>query len=338
MRTRNFAGIDYFRFVAAFFVIAIHTAPFSYWNEDFDFLFTYCLGRIAVPFFLMTTGYFVLAPYIQSGFQKRKSLHNYLVKNTQLYLAATVFYLPLMIYSDNLPHSIPEFFKNLFFDGTFYHLWYFPAAIIGCLFIILITELSIKTAFIFSAVFYTIGVFGDSYYGLVKEVPWLLSIYDSIFEISSYTRNGIFFTPVFLMLGALIAIPKFQCSKKVCALGLTVSFPLLLLEGFMTYQMELQKHNSMYFSLILVMYFLFQLLLACKGSAPAWLRNSSMLLYIIHPAAIILLRGIAKAANLTDLLVNNTFMHYLCVCSISIIFILGFYACRQLKAQIFHST
>lgn len=333
MHRKNFAGIDYFRLVAAFLVIAIHTAPFSSWNNDFDFLFTYCLGRIAVPFFLMTTGFFVLAPYIQSGFQKRKSLHNYLVKNTQLYLAATVFYLPLTIYSHNLPHNVPEFLKDLFFDGTFYHLWYFPAAIIGCLIIILISELSVKTAFIISAVFYIIGLFGDSYYGLIKEVPFLCSLYDGIFQISSYTRNGIFFTPVFLMLGVLTALPEFQCSKKVCTIGLTVSFPLLFLEGFLTYQMDLQKHNSMYLGLLPVMYFLFQLLLTFDGDAPPWLRNGSMLLYLIHPAAIILLRQIAKTTNLTDLIINNTLIHYLCVCTISMIIITGFYACKHLKEK-----
>ena len=54
--------IDYFRVVAAFFVIAIHTAPFSSIEPRLDAVLTYGLCRIAVPFFLMTTGYFVLGP------------------------------------------------------------------------------------------------------------------------------------------------------------------------------------------------------------------------------------------------------------------------------------
>ena len=99
------AGIDYFRMAAAFMVIAIHIAPFSYWNRDLDFLLTYCLFRVAVPFFFMTTGYFVLAPYVKSGFRRKRSFYKFMVKNTALYLAVTALYLPLTIYSGNLPQG-----------------------------------------------------------------------------------------------------------------------------------------------------------------------------------------------------------------------------------------
>ena len=121
------AGIDYFRMAAAFMVIAIHIAPFSYWNRDLDFLLTYCLFRVAVPFFFMTTGYFVLAPYVKSGFRRKRSFYKFMVKNTALYLAVTALYLPLTIYSGNLPQGFFGWMKGLLFDGTFYHLWYFPA-------------------------------------------------------------------------------------------------------------------------------------------------------------------------------------------------------------------
>lgn len=77
---KNYAGIDYFRLAAALMVVGIHIGPFSGWSKDADYLLTYCLGRIAVPFFLMTTGYFVLAPYVSSGFQKKRSVHRYFAK------------------------------------------------------------------------------------------------------------------------------------------------------------------------------------------------------------------------------------------------------------------
>lgn len=49
------AKIDIFRMVAAFLIVAIHTAPFASVNATLDYLFTYCIGRIGVPFFLMVT-------------------------------------------------------------------------------------------------------------------------------------------------------------------------------------------------------------------------------------------------------------------------------------------
>ena len=62
MRRAVYAGVDWFRLPAALLVIAIHTAPLSGISKGLDAAVTYGLGRIAVPFFLMTTGYFLLAP------------------------------------------------------------------------------------------------------------------------------------------------------------------------------------------------------------------------------------------------------------------------------------
>lgn len=316
---KNYAGIDYFRLAAAFLVIGIHIGPFSVWGEALDYLLTYCIGRIAVPFFLITTEYFVLAPYVRSGFQKKQSVYRYLTKNAALYLTATLFYVPLALYSGNVPCDLRGLFRDVLFDGTFYHLWYFPAAIIGCILLILLVRKSLWTAAVFSVVTYIIGLLGDSYYGLAEKVPLLRWIYSGIFSISSYTRNGIFFAPIFILLGMILAFPDVRCPVSKCKTGLVVSFAGMLVEGFITYSLNLQRHNSMYLLLLPVMYFLFQILLMIPGKAPGWLRNGSMLLYIIHPAIIVILRGIAKVLGLTKLLIENTMIQYLSVCMLSII-------------------
>ena len=62
-RRKNYGAVDNFRLIAAFLIVAIHTAPLESFSETADFLVTYCIGRVAVPFFLMVTGFFVLAPY-----------------------------------------------------------------------------------------------------------------------------------------------------------------------------------------------------------------------------------------------------------------------------------
>ena len=269
MRNKTFAGIDYFRLIAAFMVIAIHTSPLSVWNEGIDFLITYCVGRIAVPFFFMTTGYFVLAPYVFSNFKKKSPIHKYLVKNIRLYLIVTAIYIPISVYSGNMPHSIMELMKQLLFDGTFYHLWYFPAAVIGCILLACLTKKSILAAVYFSIIAYVIGIFGDSYYGIIENVPFLHTLYNGIFFVSSYTRNGIFFAPIYILLGMLLAVPEFHCRENICKWGLVLSSLFMLLEGWVTYSLNLQKHNSMYLFLLPVMYFLFQLLLNISGRVPA---------------------------------------------------------------------
>ena len=117
----------------------------------------------------------------------------------------------------------------------------------------------------------------------------------------------------------LLAVPEFHCRENICKWGLVLSSLLMLLEGWVTYSLNLQKHNSMYLFLLPVMYFLFQLLLNISGRVPAWIRGGSMMLYIIHPAVIIVVRGIAKVTRLTKILVDNTFIQYIFVCILSLI-------------------
>lgn len=75
----------------------------------------------------------------------------------------------------------------------------------------------------------------------------------------------------------------------------------------------------MYFSLIPTMFFLFQLLLMVSGRAPAFARKGALIVYIIHPAVIVVLRGLAKGMGLTELLVDNTFVQYISVCVVSLL-------------------
>lgn len=395
---KAYAGVDRFRLAAAFLVIGIHIGPFSVWSREADYLLTCCAGRIAVPFFLVTTGYFVLAPYVKSGFRKKQAVRRYLAKNGILYLAATLFYTPLALYSGNVPHSAPDAVRTLLFDGTFYHLWYFPAAMTGVIILAILlrvlcrlrgsVQAAIRAAALFSLAAYTVGLFGDSYYGLAERIPLLCRIYSRIFSVSSYTRNGIFYAPVFLLLGVLInlrdetetcrgsgcggydgcggyggckghsrgdrdgggrpdrneqplsgkrnerplsgnrngrpLIGNFgpavgrRRDGAGCAKGLLLSFAAMLAEGYATYSLHLQRHNSMYLFLLPVMYFLFRLLLMVRGEAPGWIRNCSMLLYVLHPAVIAVLHKAAKAAGLEELLIRNTFVQYLTVCAASL--------------------
>lgn len=315
MSRRTYAGIDYFRLPAAFMVAAIHVAPFSCYSEELDFLVTYCLGRVAVPFFFMTTGYFVLGPYVTSGFRKGQKVRRFLVKTGMMYISSVLLYLPVMLYAGNYPKDLKAVIKELVFDGFFYHLWYFPAVILGLTVLIFMWRFSERAAVIYAVLAYIMGLLGDSYYGLAAGIPFLRKCYDVIFSVSSYTRNGIFFAPVFLLLGALCARSGIRMRKCVCRRGVVISLSLMMAEGFLTYCSGFQRHNSMYLFLVPGMYFLFQLLLRIRGKAPVWIRNVSMLFYVIHPLIIVLVRGIAKASGLTGLLVKNTLIQYFFVCA-----------------------
>ena len=56
----GYPELDRFRLVAALLVVAIHTSPLLSLGETADFLLTRVAARVAVPFFLMTSGFFLL--------------------------------------------------------------------------------------------------------------------------------------------------------------------------------------------------------------------------------------------------------------------------------------
>ncbi len=88
--------IDDFKWLAAFLVAAIHTSPLESVNATADFILTRVLARVAVPFFMMVTGFFVLYGAVEEGSFGR--IGHSLKKLGLLYLAVTLLYLPVQVY------------------------------------------------------------------------------------------------------------------------------------------------------------------------------------------------------------------------------------------------
>ncbi|MCH4208022.1 MAG: acyltransferase family protein [Solobacterium sp.] len=118
-------GIDGYRILAVLMVISIHISPLYGISSEADFILTRVLGRTAVPFFFTVTGYFVLSS------DDDMRIQNWQKRTLLLYLGAVLLYLPLSIYNGTLSSlSLFSLFSLLCFDGTMYHLWYFPAVLI----------------------------------------------------------------------------------------------------------------------------------------------------------------------------------------------------------------
>ncbi len=333
MRTKpNYGWLDRFRIIAALAVIAIHTSPLDTFHEGADFFLTRVLARIAVPFFFMVTGHFVVAGFLPSGkaAPSTKSMvrfRKFLAKTSMLYLFCIILSLPVGIYAGHYEDiSVGVLLRMLFFDGTFYHLWYFPACIMGVALVYLLSRfLSLGAMTAVSAVLYAIGLLGDSYYGLVEKVPALEAFYGFLFQISSYTRNGLFLAPLFLVLGAWMAGAAQgqggrDLSEKrlfLCSL-FALSFALMTGEAFLLRHFQFQRHDSMYLLLVPVMLFLYRFLLCIPVKSDRAFRTASTWIYVLHPAFIVVVRGIAKPLGLTGLLVDNSLVHYLAVSFLSV--------------------
>jgi serine/alanine racemase len=312
------AVLDAFRLAAAFLVVAIHVSPLQTIDATADFIFTRILARLAVPFFLMITGYFIAAHEVKGD---RRYFISFLKKAAVLYGAAIVIFLPLNYYNGYFETSVTQLLKDLLFNGTFYHLWYLPAVLLGALIAVpLWRRLGWRFAFLSAVVLYVIGLGGDSYYGLVSRVPVLKAFYDGVFGIADYTRNGVFMAPVFLLMGAGLNMYKKEkntLSRPALTAGLGVFLALLIAEALWLRGQGVQRHDSMYVMLLPSMYFLFALLASYDGKGNKSFRTGAMAVYIIHPWAIVLIRGFSKMTGTTDLLVDNQLILYTLVGALS---------------------
>lgn len=309
-RERYDTGIDWLRLAAAILVIAIHTSPLADFNETGDFILTRVLARIAVPFFFITSGYFLLSRYHDSD----RKLRHFLKKTGWIYGASILLYLPLNFRNGYFSQSqlLPELLKDLIFDGTMYHLWYLPASMLGMLIAWkLVEKLDFSKGLVMALLLYLVGLFGDSYYVVVEKLPLLKAFYDRLFELFDNTRNGLFFAPVFLILGGFIADERRKLSSVEAGVGFLISLGLLLAEALILHRHGFQRHDSMYVFLLPAMYFLFHLILLWKGRRIPLLRPASLVVYLIHPLVIAAVWRFSS---------QNSLFHFGLVCLLSLLF------------------
>ncbi len=307
------------RIVAAIFVVAIHTLPFAQINPRAEVIFTRTIARVGVPFFFMIIGFFVLRN------QKRdfSKISRYLFKILFLYLVATFIYIPIIIYSKGYPTTdvVRESLKMFFFDGTFYHLWYFPAAIIGLIIVTPLVNIIRGFALLIVTILYIFGLLGDSYYFISHSSPFLSNIYNCLFRIFDYTRNGIFFAPMYIYLGSLISLNRRGNRTVGYAFVLfALSSILMILESLYIHSHFELRHDSMYIFLPFVVFSLFEILKQFSGKRSYLSKDVSMLTYIIHPFFIVLVRFFVKFFPQYSYIVERNYMLFIVVAITSLIF------------------
>ncbi len=321
-KDKQYGGLDTFKLIAALLVICIHTSPLITFSVNADFFLTRIVARIAVPFFLMVSGFFVLPGYLFERSRDTHPLIRFFKKAAFLYAVAIIIYLPVNLYAGLFKGlDVADVIRMALFDGTFYHLWYLPAVILGALIVFLLSRrLPFQAVMVVSLFLYGIGLMGDSYFGAISGVPVLSTAYDAMFHVFSYTRNGLFYAPVFLTMGAWLGHSTRTCSMKMSAVGFAFSMMLMTVEGFALHHLGWQRHDSMYLALLPCMYFLYQLVMKWDRKPGPFLRSISTWIYLIHPLFIVVVRGAAKVTGLEDMLVQNSLIHYLAVSVLSVLF------------------
>lgn len=198
----NFSVISIFQFIFSILVILLH-ADRIFPSNSLHFIQKSIFSRMAVPFFIVCS-VFIFYSKIDTNKQTMSTL---LKKHVRSYLFWFLIYLPyalIYFFTLKLPlNFLPlGFIFALLYTGSCYHLWYYPALITGITIVnFLKSHFNFRLVLVLSFLFYLIGA-TETYSAYLDNTKWL-SIYMEYKDIFLTSRNGIFFTPVFICIGSI---------------------------------------------------------------------------------------------------------------------------------------
>lgn len=235
----GYCGIDLVKFLCTFLVVAIHYPPFSQSlfpsAHTLNLIVSQAIGRIAVPFFFMSTGFFLL------GTDDGERVVRYCTKLLRLLGVWT----------------------TILILGTHHHLWYLRATVVAVVCVsFCLRRMRLLYAALLALVLYAIGLLGDSYYGCLEPLrsfgplDSVIVLYERIFE---HTRKGPFMGFPFVLMGAWFARTGFAMKPARAGAGLAAALVLLVGEALLLDRLGISKANNMYLMLLPVAFFLFAL-------------------------------------------------------------------------------
>lgn len=298
-----YPNLNILKYVCAVLIVILHLRPFLGYSSKLDLAFNNILSRICVPVFFLITGYFVA--------QKEKTnptyIRSYIQKNIHLYLVWSMIYIPVSVYfAFTNRHVIDLYIPSLsfplyaliplvilglpliliFYTGTYYHLWYFPAVILS---LIVVAQWkkrwSLGWLLVISFVLLLFGA-TETYYGVLPlTLQRIISYYYNIFFT---TRNFLFFGLFYVVLGYYLGSKK-QVYASYCLEKLLISIMLLVFEALLLQGTE-RLNSNILLACVPVTYYLFVCTIYLSNHHQKHLPfgELSKYYYLIHPIVIVL--------------------------------------------------
>lgn len=280
----NYAMLSLFQYLASILVILVHCQRL-FENEVLHFTQKSMFGRMAVPFFLISSAFM-----LKSSLAKKQDMKLYIKRILKQYLLWSGIYVPYALaYFWTLPvqkHYAPlALLAGLLYIGLCYQLWYIPAFLLGLLLVHYVyRKWGARKTGIFLLLLYVMGSI-ETYYAYFSH-SWLTQSFDAYAKIFFTTRNGLFYTPIFVYLGYLLydyrqsSIFRKDYGKKLFLSGL-----LLLLDGWIVF-IHQGIDKNFFLALPLFALFLVNWILRTR-IGQNWhlyhLKELSVLYFFLHP-------------------------------------------------------
>lgn len=291
MTLQNYASIDFAKFMAATFVVAIHAQPFCGYSQLF---FIDVLARMAVPFFFMASAYFFFRKNPDA-----RQMKGFLKRLGVLYLFWFVVELPITVLhafiEPDTPfgHNLCLLVRNFFFGSTFGGSWFLMATM-QCVWLVwfLSRYLSGRWMMLLSGAVYALAVLSSFYFALLPPSfqSFVLAYRRLIGSMElSWMSAWAPCTIGFLVARYADVLPRILSRRRLYGC-MAVCFLLVLAEVFEVHLAHLLRgcvleRTDIYFALLPMVFFLFVYLLQTdlKWHLPyKTLRVYSTLFYFMH--------------------------------------------------------
>jgi hypothetical protein len=262
MIEQRFGSIDYGKFVFSILIIGLHTAVFSDISYDIAFFINQILARLAVPFFFISSGFFIGLKMLKNN-NDSSFIYKYFLKYLKLFLFFSLLYSPLTFYwayssAESLTVNILQYIQSILFLAPAY-LWFIIALALGVVIVKFLVKIPIILGVFISLILFFTGVLGNSYLFLFDTNNSILNFY---FQIFLTTRNGFFFSVPYIYSGYLVAIYLKNIKIKTIFAIFIFSFLLYSIEVYFVHSQLIETNidTSMYFLLLPTSLFLFILI------------------------------------------------------------------------------
>ena len=293
---KQYRTVDLFKFVCAFLIIVLHTAPFASYSEALTFGLRNIVTVVAVPFFFVASGFIAFSKI--DSLETDKDKNKYMIKHSKrliiMYLiwSAIYFVFVLIDWIQNgfTGWDLLEYVKDFFFEGSFLTIWFLPAVLVATLLVFFLRKkLTYKTILIIAAPIYVFTLFGSSYYGLIDNVPVIGDIYDGYYSFFDSIKNGVCFGFIYVALGAYIAQNKdsIKIKNSHSIIAIAVCWVLLAAEEFMVGYFDWNTRGVDTVIMLVPMSFFMMILainLELPGSDKLYLmfRKYSLLMFLVQ--------------------------------------------------------
>ena len=287
---KQYAAIDIAKYVSALLVVCIHTYPLLEVSETLNTFFIQVICRMAVPFFFVSSGYF----FFQKEFASKEESLDYLIRYEKrlfkIYAIWTIVYLPYTIldyaHSGFRLYHVLSYLRDVVLNGSYYHLWFLPALMLGTFIVwILLTYIGPKRMYQVVGSLYFVGYLINVFTPIWQSLPFVSFVFGFFTKLMVTSRNGLFFAPIFLAIGYLLATTK-RLRRKVSGLGWCICTLLLACEVSLYYFLGILRDlTSMYLLLVPLTFFMTNFLLTShRYYKPVYLqlRHESLLIYTSH--------------------------------------------------------